>query len=314
MHNDKDGRQSDRVRQDGSTDKADFQTVPDNLWRAKVVPTNDFEYCSPPAGMDFERGDFVVISTRYGKDMARVLGPAVERDGVEAEQVRLIDRVATEADIARREDLEDREKAAYKICRKKISSLRLSMKLVTAHYILDEQKIMFFFTAENRIDFRELVKELVSQFKMRIELRQIGVRDESRVIGGIAVCGRQYCCHGMTDRLSPVSIKMAKEQNLSLNSLKISGPCGRLLCCLAFEHEHYSAERKLMPHEGSRITYEGVNYKVTEVNIFARKIHLSGSEGRRMDIPVSRLSRKERGGWEILPEEGEKENLVEVKQ
>lgn len=314
MHNDKDGRQSDRGRPDGGNGKADFQTVPENLWRAKVVPTNDFEYCSPPEGINFDRGDFVVISTRYGKDLARVLGPAVERNGVEADQVRLVDRVATEDDLARREDLERKEKIAHKICRDRISGLRLSMKLVTAHYILDEQKIMFFFTAENRIDFRELVKELVAQFKMRIELRQIGVRDESRVIGGIAVCGRQYCCHGITDRLSPVSIKMAKEQNLSLNSLKISGPCGRLLCCLAFEHEHYSAERKLMPHEGSRITYEGVTYKVTEVNIFARKIHISGPEGRRMDIPVSRLTRKERGGWEILPEVKEEENLVEVKQ
>ncbi len=314
MHNDKDGRHHDRGRQEGSTGKADFQSIPENLWRARVVPTNDFEYCSPKADMEIERGDFVVISTRYGKDMARILGPANERDGVEAEHVRLIDRIATDADKIRREDLGQLETAAHKICREKISKLKLSMKLVSAHYILDEQKVMFFFTAENRIDFRDLVKELVSHFKMRIELRQIGVRDESRVVGGIAVCGRQYCCHGITDKLSPVSIKMAKEQNLSLNSLKISGPCGRLLCCLAFEHDHYSAERKLMPHEGSRILYEGVNYKVTEVNIFARKVQLSGSEGRRMDVPVSRLTRKDRGGWEILPEEGENENLVEVEQ
>lgn len=293
------------MHRDSDSGIPDFQKIPENLWRARVVPTNDFEYCSPPEEMNIERGDFVVISTRYGLDMARILGPARERDDVEAENVRLIDRIATEADLLKRDELEEQEKEAYKICRSKISRLKLAMKLVSAHYILDEQKAMFFFTAENRIDFRELVKELVSHFKMRIELRQIGVRDESRVIGGVAVCGRQYCCHGLTDKLSPVSIKMAKEQNLSLNSLKISGPCGRLLCCLAFEHEHYSAERKLMPHEGSRISHEGVGYKVTDVNIFARKVHLSASEGRRMDVPVSRLARKSGGGWEILPEEGE---------
>ncbi len=310
MNKDKNGR--DRGRRDDNPGKSEFQNVPENLWRARIVPTNDFEYCSPPSNLNIERGEFVVISTRYGLDMARILGPATDREGVEVEHVRLIDRIATEDDITKREDLEQREKVAYNICRERINKLKLAMKLVSAHYILDEQKVMFFFTAENRIDFRELVKELVSHFKMRIELRQIGVRDESRVIGGIAVCGRQYCCHSLTDKLSPVSIKMAKEQNLSLNSLKISGPCGRLLCCLAFEHEHYSAERKLMPHEGSRISHEGVSYKVTEVNIFARKIHLSGPEGRRMDVPVSRLSRKDGGGWEIISEEGEDENLVEV--
>lgn len=309
MVKDKNGR--DRGRHENNSGKSEFQIVPDNLWRARIVPTNDFEYCSPPTGLNIERGEFVVLSTRYGLDMARILGPATERKGVEAEYVRLIDRIATEDDITKRKDLEQREKVAYKICHEKIAKLKLAMKLVSAHYLFEEQKVLFFFTAENRIDFRELVKELVSHFKMRIELRQIGVRDESRVIGGVAVCGRQYCCHSLTDKLSPVSIKMAKEQNLSLNSLKISGPCGRLLCCLAFEHEHYSAERKLMPHEGSRISFEGVSYKVMEVNIFARKIHLLGPEGRRMDMPASRLACKDGGGWEILSEEGEEEKPVE---
>ena len=189
MNKDKNGR--DRGRRDGNPGKSDFQNVPENLWRARIVPTNDFEYCSPPSNMNIERGEFVVISTRYGLDMARILGPATDREGVEAEHVRLIDRIATEDDITKREDLEKREKVAYRICRERINKLKLAMKLVSAHYILDEQKVMFFFTAENRIDFRELVKELVSQFKMGIALRQIGVRDESKVLGGIADCGRQ---------------------------------------------------------------------------------------------------------------------------
>ncbi len=305
MSKDKNGQYRDRVPRDGNTDIPDFKDVPEHLWRARVIPTNDFEYCASKDGLEIERGDFVVISTRYGRDLARILGPVTDKTGVEAENVQLIVRVANDEDIARRENHELKENEAYSVCRGKISRLKLAMKLVSAHYMLDEQKVMFFFTAENRIDFRELVKELVAHFKMRIELRQIGVRDESRVVGGVAVCGRPYCCHSLTDKLKPVSIKMAKEQNLSLNSLKISGPCGRLLCCLAFEHEHYSAERKLMPHEGARISYEGVNYKVSEVNIFARKINLYGPEGRRMEVPVSRLSRKNGGGWEILPEEEE---------
>ena len=305
MSKDKNGQYRDRGSRDGNTGIADFCDLPENLWRARVLPTNDFEYCSPPEGLEIERGDFVVISTRYGRDMARVLGPVSDKDKVEVETVRLINRIASDEDIAKREDFELREENAYKICREKIVKLRLGMKLVSAHYMLDEQKIMFFFTAENRIDFRELVKDLVSHFKMRIELRQIGVRDESRVVGGVAVCGRQFCCHSLTDKLKPVSIKMAKEQNLSLNSLKISGPCGRLLCCLAFEHEHYSAERKLMPHEGMRISYENIQYKVSEVNIFARKIHLYGPEGRQMDVPVERLIHSESGAWTILPEENE---------
>ena len=302
---DRQGSGRDHGKRQGSAPRAAFKKVPDDLWRARVVPTNDFEYCSPKDEMSIERGDFVVISTRYGRDMARVLGPVTDREAVEAEHIRLIERLATAEDMAKREELEPLEEAAYRICREKIDSLKLAMKLVSAHYLLDEQKVMFYFTAENRIDFRELVKELVSHFKMRIELRQIGVRDESRVIGGVAVCGRQFCCHGLTDKLSPVSIKMAKDQNLSLNSLKISGPCGRLLCCLAFEHEHYSLERKNLPHEGARISYEGVAYKVTEVNIFTRTVVLSASEGRRMTVPASRLYRGDGGGWKITPDETE---------
>lgn len=301
-------------RYDGSRDKGsggakarkgDFSSVPDNVWRAKVVPTNDFEFCSPPESVTVERGDFVVIPTRYGNDLARLLGPVADKSDIDVDSIRLINRIATADDLLQREQFEKKEEIAYQTCRRKIDELGLAMKLVSAHYILNEQKVIFFFTAENRIDFRELVKDLVSTFKMRIELRQIGVRDESRVIGGMAVCGRQYCCHGLTDRLSPVSIKMAKDQNLSLNSLKISGPCGRLLCCLAFEHEHYTSERRNLPHEGMRLSFEGTSFKVTEVNIFTRTIHLVGPEGRRMHVSGERLSRRSGGGWEILPEDVE---------
>jgi cell fate regulator YaaT (PSP1 superfamily) len=174
------------------------------------------------------------------------------------------------------------------------------MKLVSVHYLLEEPKILFFFTAESRVDFRELVKDLVSIFKTRIELRQIGVRDEARVVGGLGVCGRAYCCHAVSDKLKPVSIKMAKDQNLSLNSMKISGPCGRLLCCLAYEHNFYNEQRKLIPPEGSKLTYDDGLWKVQEVNLVAGIVTLNAEDGRQLRISNSRFVRSE-GRWHITP-------------
>ena len=173
------------------------------------------------------------------------------------------------------------------------------MKLIATHYLLEEQKVLFFFSAENRVDFRELVKDLVSIFKMRIELRQIGVRDESRITGGLGVCGRPYCCHAVSDRLRPVSIRMAKDQNLSLNSLKISGQCGRLLCCLSYEYEWYAEARKKLPNEGLRIVYDGTNFRVTEVNPLSKMVRMSGEDGRLIEVTASRFVNHD-GRWKIV--------------
>ena len=173
------------------------------------------------------------------------------------------------------------------------------MKLVSVHYLLEEPKILFFFTAENRVDFRELVKDLVGVFKTRIELRQIGVRDESRVIGGLGVCGRGFCCHMVSDKLKPVSIKMAKDQNLSLNSMKISGPCGRLLCCLAYEHCFYGEQRRLLPPEGCRFSYDGSQWKVLESNVILRLVKISSEDGRQIHLPASAFEKND-GHWSIV--------------
>ena len=181
----------------------------------------------------------VLVPTRYGRDLAQVIG-SISRTGPQMlSEVTRIERRATPEDLEKSVNNRSYEREAFGICKEKIALHNLEMKLVSVHYLLEEPKILFFFTAENRVDFRELVKDLVSVFKTRIELRQIGVRDESREIGGLGVCGRGYCCHTVSDKLKPVSIKMAKDQNLSLNSMKISGPCGRLLCCLAYEHCFY---------------------------------------------------------------------------
>ena len=211
-----------------------------------------------------------------------------------------IDHLATKEEHQRFLELSKMEDEALVLCREKVQAHGLDMKLVSAHYLFGEPKVIFFFTAANRVDFRDLVKDLVSVFRIRIELRQIGVRDESRVLGGLAVCGRDFCCHAITDKLNPVSIKMAKEQNLSLNSTKISGPCGRLLCCLSYEYDFYVEEKRNLPQEGSRLKIQHELMKITEVNILSRKISLIGPEGRHLTIPFSAVFyNEEHSRWEV---------------
>lgn len=217
--------------------------------------------------------------------------------------VNRIDRLAGPDDMDRWYENLQREEEALDICREKIFKHNLDMKLVGAHFLLEDPKLLFFFTSDDRVDFRELVKDLVSIFRMRIELRQIGVRDESAVLGGLAVCGRDFCCHSITDKLSPVTIKMAKEQNLSLNSMKISGPCGRLLCCLAYENEFYSEEKHDYPYEGSRLKAGEDLCKVIEVNILSKRITLAAEDGRVIIIPRSAVFYSGAANrWEITPE------------
>jgi cell fate regulator YaaT (PSP1 superfamily) len=272
---------------------------------AKVLHSSETELCAPKEGMHLKAGDYVVLSTRYGKDLGKILGPAHEfnmraDEGSGQPPLREVVRLASAEDLKKYADFKLKEEEAFSICKQKVFQHGLDMKLVSAHYIFDETKILFFFTAEARVDFRELVKDLVAVFKMRIELRQIGVRDESRVIGGIGVCGCAYCCHGITDKLKPVSIKMAKAQNLSLNSMKISGPCGRLLCCLSYEFETYSEEKKKLPPEGYKIPYDDSIFKITEINILSQRAKLLSDDGRLLEIPTSRIFHdKATGKWRI---------------
>lgn len=214
-----------------------------------------------------------------------------------------IDHLATPAEMARYSENSAKEEEALRVCREKVQKHKINMKLVSSHFLLGEPKVLFFFTAEERVDFRDLVKDLVSVFRMRIELRQIGVRDESRLLGGLSACGRDYCCHLMTKEMDPVTIKMAKEQNLSLNSLKISGPCGRLLCCLAYEYDYYMEEKASCPPEGTRLRIDHELWKVSEVNILSRRIIVQGSEGRTLSIPFEDVSfNSETGFWDVSRE------------
>jgi len=277
-----------------------YGELPDPLYRLRADPYNESYYAAYETPL--EAGARVVAPTRYGKDICTVLGAVKAPGFVRVDDVVKIERIATVEDEARRSSDEQKERKAFELCQEKIKSHNLPMKLVFAHYLFDEPKVLFFFTADSRVDFRNLVKDLVAVFKMRIELRQIGVRDEARVVGGCGVCGRVLCCHGVTDKLVPVSIKMAKDQNLSLNSLKISGPCGRLLCCLAYEFGFYREARRSMPGEGARIPYDGTVFRVVEVNVPAGRLRLSGEDGRYIEAMASRFAQKD-GRWTMLDEE-----------
>jgi cell fate regulator YaaT (PSP1 superfamily) len=251
---------------------------------------------SASAGKELAVGDWVFVPVRYGKDLARVR--KIYPQGRKVQRLAWIDRPALEADVKKSEANKAAEEEAFRICKEKIAEHGLDMKLIRSHYLLDESKIVFFFTSDFRVDFRELVKDLVSVFHTRIELRQIGIRDETRISGGLGHCGREFCCHAICGKMKPVSIKMAKEQGLSLNSMKISGQCGRLLCCLSYEYQFYAENRKFFPPEGCRINYQDTVWKVTESNMLIGIVSLSAEDGRTLRLPKNRFE-KANGRWEI---------------
>jgi cell fate regulator YaaT (PSP1 superfamily) len=250
------------------------------------------------SGEALRHGQKVLVPTKYGLDLASVIGLIKNREGGGRKSMSRIVRIASPEDLEKARQNKALEEEAFHLCKEKIISHKLDMKLVSVHYLLEEPKVLFFFTSENRVDFRDLVKDLVAIFKIRIELRQIGVRDDSRVVGGMGICGRGYCCHLVSDKLKPVSIKMAKDQTLSLNSMKISGPCGRLLCCLAYEHNYYAEQRRLMPSEGCKIQYEGSLWKVRELNVAAETVCLCTEDGRQVYLPVQSFVKAD-GRWTV---------------
>lgn len=268
------------------------------LYHLKLEYSSETIYAKAPNKTELAPGDYVITPTRYGKDMAKVLGTVKKPLGIKQADIVTIDRKANEADMKKRQDLIKKEKDSFPIFKEKVACHKLDMKLVETHFLFDEPKALFFFSSDNRVDFRELVKDLVSIFKMRIELRQIGVRDESRITGGLGVCGRPLCCHGVTDKLRPVSIKMAKDQNLSLNSMKISGQCGRLLCCLSYEYDWYNEARKNLPNEGIRLNYDGTEFRITEVNPLTSMVKMMGEDGRLLEVNAKRFY-KDNNRWKI---------------
>ena len=231
-------------------------------------------YYFDPAGMEIETGTHVIVETARGIEFGTVMIPPreMEEDGV-VQPLKPVIRIATEADEITEQKNKEKEKEAFQICLEKIAKHKLEMKLVEAEYTFDNNKLLFYFTADGRIDFRELVKDLASVFRTRIELRQIGVRDETKILGGIGICGRPLCCSTYLSEFIPVSIKMAKEQNLSLNPTKISGVCGRLMCCLKNEEETYEYLNSRLPNVGEYVTtIEGLKGEVQSVSVLRQLV------------------------------------------
>lgn len=231
-------------------------------------------YYFSPKDLEICVGDHVIVETARGVEYGHVvLGPKEVEDDKVIQPLKEVIRVATPKDDAREEANRKKEREAFEICQKKIRAHELEMKLIDAEYTFDNNKVLFYFTADGRIDFRELVKDLAAVFKTRIELRQIGVRDETKILGGMGICGRPLCCHTYLSEFAPVSIKMAKEQNLSLNPTKISGVCGRLMCCLKNEQETYEYLNRKLPNVGdSVITPEELKGEVTGVNVLRQLV------------------------------------------
>ena len=231
-------------------------------------------YYFAPGKFHIKKGQQVIVETARGIEFGNVvIGPKEVEDDQITQPLKSVIRLATNEDRRIEERSREKEKEAFQICLEKIRKHKLEMKLIDAEYTFDNNKVLFYFTADGRIDFRELVKDLAAVFRTRIELRQIGVRDETKIRGGIGICGRELCCHTYLSEFAPVSIKMAKEQNLSLNPTKISGVCGRLMCCLTNEQETYEKLNSRLPSTGDTVTTpEGLKGEVQSLSVLRQLV------------------------------------------
>jgi cell fate regulator YaaT (PSP1 superfamily) len=247
-------------------------------------------YFFDPTGIELKPGDYVIVETARGLEHGQVM---VEPKKVAEDKVTLplknVIRVATPEDNAQLADNQEREKKAIVICQEKVNHHKLDMKLVDVEYTFDRSKIIFYFTADGRVDFRELVKDLAAVFRTRIELRQIGVRDEAKMLGGLGPCGRPLCCATFLGDFEPVSIKMAKEQNLSLNPVKISGICSRLMCCLKYESSCYRETKSDVPLVGSKVRYDGREGKILANNQLKETLLVDFGSGDKREILLSEV-------------------------
>lgn len=271
-------------------------------------------YYFNPKNYKVKVGDHVIVETARGVEYGRVvLEPRSVKEDEVVHPLKEVLRVATKEDEEHEAENRQKEKEAFKICKKKIREHGLDMKLIDAEYTFDNNKVLFYFTADGRIDFRQLVKDLASVFKTRIELRQIGVRDETKILGGIGICGRTLCCHTYLSEFAPVSIKMAKEQNLSLNPGKISGVCGRLMCCLKHEEETYEELNRRLPNTGDYVTTDdGLKGEVSSVNVLRQLVKVlvevnDEKELREYKVEQLKFRRRQHGRGRKNGEGDEKE-------
>ncbi|MFQ5681546.1 MAG: stage 0 sporulation family protein [Candidatus Omnitrophota bacterium] len=232
-------------------------------------------------------GDYVIVEGERGLDYGQVTGERLVSDGQAGKSLRRVVRLASASDISQIKDNERDAEKAFAMCLKKTGEHRLKMKLLAGEYSFDKTRLVFYFTADGRVDFRKLVKDLARLFRARIELRQIGVRDEAKFFGGFGCCGRELCCAKFIREFDPVTVRMAKDQNLPLNPSKISGLCGRLMCCLSYEHKAYRRLCRGMPIVGARINTSQGRGQVTSVNLLSRKAVVKTGDGRNITLTYS---------------------------
>ena len=248
--------------------------------------------CYEYENMPLDRGRWCIVEREEGEEIGMVVNmPKTPDAWGEPEIAGKVVRVATPSDLMQHQENVKLEKEAAVTCKEKIQDHELPMKLVLVEYLFDRSKLKFYFTSETRVDFRELVRDLAYVFKTRIELRQIGVRDESKILGGFGICGRPFCCASFIRNFDPITIKMAKEQNLALNPTKISGCCGRLMCCLAYEYDFYHGCRNEYPKLGSRVEYDKSDWIVESVNMIKRSLFIR-NENTLIEVNLDDVSRK----------------------
>ncbi|RJQ54470.1 MAG: stage 0 sporulation protein [Actinobacteria bacterium] len=251
-------------------------------------------YYFDPDGLELKPGDSVIVKTTRGTEFGEVVSPAQEMPSeLIPGQLKKVVRRASEEDLRQAAQNKEREEEAFRVCQEKIAKHKLDMKLADVESIFDGSKMLFYFTSEDRVDFRDLVRDLASIFKTRIEMRQIGVRDEAKMIGGLGPCGRHLCCTQFAGDFEPVSIRMAKEQNLPLNPMKISGICGRLMCCLKYEYEVYKDFRGRVPKKGSVVQTSAGEGKIVEYNVPRERVTVQVESGLMKQVSVCEVCSKE---------------------
>ena len=272
--------------------------------RVKLLHSSETCLCVPSASVavDLENDASVIVPTRHGSEIARVLGPV--QDETELRGAELFE-VIRQADG---EDLDDYERnrefadELLRSCRRRLQGFSATMKLVAAHLVFSGGMLILYFTAENRVDFRRLIGELSDEVGLRIELQQVAMREETRIVGGAGICGRVLCCNGVTDRRPRVAVRMAREQGLSLDTRRISGQCGRLLCCLSYEYEYYQEVRRSVPKEGKSVYYQGDRFRVIELNALTKRARISGADGVVFGVGFGDFQFDEANRrWEVSP-------------